>query len=80
MIYDFGTHKRRLELAAAECAIAEIAHKNCTTEKEVRQAISAAIEAAFHKPNGKELFSKIPREGEIPTPEEFIAWAGAQII
>lgn len=80
MIYDYETHKHKMQLAAAERAIAEIARKNFTTVNEVRQSIADAIEAAFNKPNGKELFSKIPSEAEIPTPEEFIAWAGARIV
>lgn len=80
MIYDFSVHKRRMELAAAERAIVVLAQRKHTTVSEVRESITAAIEAAFAKPNGKVLFSRIPSKNEIPTPEEFIAWAGAQIL
>lgn len=80
MIFDLASCKRRLELTAAERAIAEIARKNNTTVKEVRESIAAAIEEAYNKPNGKELFSKIASVNEIPTPEEVIAWATAQIV
>ena len=49
--------------------------KNCTTE-EMREQISARIQAGLNDPDpaSQEQWEQIPHAGETPTPEEFISY------
>lgn len=55
----------------------QIAKKHGVTVAEVRADIQSAITAAYTEPSSdneitKAYQNRIPRKGEIPTPEEFI--------
>lgn len=69
----------RLELA--ERAIAEIAARDHTTPDMVRKHMQVAMLNGLisDDPKVKEEWAKIPRAGEIPTPEELIAYYAAQL-
>jgi hypothetical protein len=58
----------------------EIAARNHTTVEEVRREIEAAIRAGFNNPDPKvqAQWAKIPRKGDIPTPEELITYVVRQ--
>lgn len=57
-----------------------IAAEHNTTVEEVRQEIEAAILAGFNNPDPKvqEQWAKIPRRGDIPTPDELITYVVRQ--
>ncbi len=65
-----------LELAAANKAIQRVAQQENKSFSEVYTAIQEAICTAFHTPNPavQAKWAQIPRKGEIPTPEELLAW------
>lgn len=51
----------------------KIAKKHGVTPAEVERDMKEAIQAAYFKPT---LYAQcVPREGDIPTPEEFISYA-----
>ncbi|MDD4564718.1 MAG: sporulation initiation factor Spo0A C-terminal domain-containing protein [Eubacteriales bacterium] len=57
-----------------------IAVEHNTTVEEVRQEIEAAIRAGFNNPDPKvqAQWAKIPRKGDIPTPDELITYVVRQ--
>lgn len=57
-----------------------IAAEHNTTVEEVRREIEAAILAGFNNPDPKvqEQWAKIPRKGDIPTPDELITYVVRQ--
>ncbi len=65
----------------AKKAIAETAKQNGVTIKEVREEIQKAINEGMKSsdPQVTEMWSKIPRKGEIPTPEEVIDFISKKI-
>ena len=81
MLFDFGKKRREMEMASARRAIAEVARREGKTIEEVRASMIEAIEEAYKTPdpNAQALWAQIPREGEIPTPEELIIWAGKRL-
>lgn len=66
--------KRKIE--SARCALKQIAAKNNTTVEEVRTQIKIAMINGLvsDDPKQKAYWQSIPCEGEVPTPEEFIAY------
>lgn len=62
--------------------IKEIAQKENRTEREVRQDIAAAIAAGMANPDPQvqAVWRTIPYRGEVPTPEEVIAWACTRLL
>jgi hypothetical protein len=61
----------------------KIAKENGVSVKEVRQEMQAAITEAYTSPQNdnpitKAYQNRIPRQGEIPTPEEFIGYLSNQ--
>jgi hypothetical protein len=66
--------KRKIE--SAHRALEQIAEKNNTTVEEVRKQIKIAMINGLvsDDPRQKAYWHSIPREGDIPTPEEFIAY------
>ncbi len=54
----------------------KIAAEHNTTVGEVRREIEAAIQAGFNNPDPKvqEQWAKIPRKGDMPTPDELIIY------
>lgn len=54
----------------------QIAQANHTTVLEVRREMQVAIRAAFGNPDPKiqDVWTKIPYEGEEPTPEEVMTY------
>lgn len=65
----------------AKKAIAETAKQNGVTLKEVREEIQKAINEGMKSsdPRVKEMWSKIPRKGEMPTPEEVIDFISKKV-
>ena len=62
--------------ATARRAIIEVARRREKSVAEVRELMVEAIADAFHTPDPavQALWSQIPHNGDIPTPEEFILW------
>ena len=81
MLFDFNKKRRELEMESAKRAIAEVARREGKTIEEVRASMIEAIEEAYKTPDlsAQALWATIPREGEIPTPEELIIWVGKRI-
>lgn len=54
--------------------------KHHTTVSEIYQEMEAAIQAGFNNPDPKvqAQWNKIPRKGDIPTPEELIVYVTQQ--
>ena len=61
----------------------KIARENGVTLKEVRQDMQTAITAAYTNPPNDGVTvayqNRVPRKGEVPTPEEFIRYAAGEI-
>mgnify|MGYP002410996379 CR=1 FL=1 len=57
-----------------------IAAEENTTAEEVRREIKAAIQEGFHNPdpNVQAQWARMPRKGNIPTPDELIAYVAQQ--
>jgi hypothetical protein len=57
-----------------------IAAEHNTTVEEVRREIEAAIRAGFNNPDPKvqAQWAKIPRKGDLPTPDELITYVVRQ--
>lgn len=66
--------KRKIEVAAR--AIERIAKENHTTVEEVRLQIKVAMinSLVSDDPKVKAYWQSIPYEGDVPTPEELIAY------
>jgi len=66
--------KRKIE--SAHRALEQIAEKNNTTVEEVRKQIKIAMINGLvsDDPRQKAYWQSIPCEGDVPTPEEFIAY------
>jgi hypothetical protein len=66
--------KKKIEIASN--AIERIAKENHTTVEEVRLQIKVAMINGLVStdPKVKAYWQSIPCEGEVPTPEEFIAY------
>ena len=81
MLFDFNKKRRELEMESAKRAIAEVARREGKTIDEVRASMIEAIEEAYKTPDpsAQALWATIPREGEIPTPEELIIWVGKRL-
>ncbi len=62
--------------------IERIAVKNHTTPEEVRRQMKLAMLCGMVNQNHEiqKKWSEIPREGSVPTPEEFILWAAEKTI
>ncbi len=60
--------------------IEEIAAQNNTTVGEVRREMEAAIRAGMNSrdPKVRAQWAKIPRKGDIPTPDELIDYFARQ--
>lgn len=67
---------KKREIEIAERAIARIALEHHTTVEEVRLQIKIAMlnGLASDDPKIKAYWKSIPHEGEVPTPEELIAY------
>ena len=81
MIFNLQRFQKEQDMAAAKRAIAEVARREGTSIEEVRAAMMEAIEEAYKStdPVVKARWAEIPREGEIPTPEELIIWVGKRL-
>lgn len=68
-------------LKAAKDIIKQVARNNGVSEEEVRAEMKAAMMAGWNNPDPKvrELWSSIPCEGKMPTPEELIIWAAIEV-
>lgn len=62
----------------------KVAKENGVTLAEVRTEIQTAIQTAYQNPPAdggviKAYQQRVPRKGEIPTPEEFIRYSARQV-
>lgn len=66
----------------AETALRKVAKVNHTSIEDVKKEIRIAIDAAMANPDPsiQALWQSMPRSGEKPTPEEFIAFIVSTII
>ena len=73
--------QREAELAAARRAIEEVARREHKTVENVRADMIEAMTEGFNSkdPAVRAMWAQIPCEGEIPTPEELIAWVGKRL-
>lgn len=81
MVLNFKKARREAELAAARRAIEEVARREHKTVEEVRADMTEAMLEGWNSsdPAARALWQTIPCEGEMPTPEELIAWAGKRL-
>ena len=81
MVLSFKKARREAELAAARRAIEEVARREHKTVEEVRADMTEAMLEGWYSsdPAARALWQTIPCEGEMPTPEELIAWAGKRL-
>lgn len=81
MVLSFKNARREAELAAARRAIEEVARREHKTVEEVRADMTEAMLEGWNSsdPAARALWQTIPCEGEMPTPEELIAWAGKRL-
>ncbi len=65
---------------SAVCAIREIARKEGKTEQEIRDAMQKAINESYCRAgaDARKRWEQISSRRGIPTPEEFIIWAGSE--
>ena len=78
MVVEMKKTQREAELVAARRAIEKVALKEHKAVEEVRTAMIEAMTEGFNSkdPSARAMWAQIPCEGEIPTPEELIAWVG----
>lgn len=61
----------------------KIAREHGISPKEVREEMQAAITEAYRNPPDDNVTvayqNRVPRKGEIPTPEEFIRYVAKQV-
>ena len=64
------------ELKKAQKAIKTVAEKESMSEAEIRREMKAAIAEGLRSadPDVQEMWKKVPCRGEVPDPEEVIAW------
>ena len=81
MLLDFQKIMQAQDMLSAKRAIAEVARQEGTTVEDVRAAMAEAIEEACRSPDPlvQARWARIPRKGEIPTPEELIIWVAKQL-
>lgn len=81
MVLSFNKARREAELAAARRAIEEVARREHKTVEEVRADMTEAMLEGWNSSElaARALWQTIPCEGEMPTPEELIAWAGKRL-
>lgn len=68
-------------VAKARKAIGEIAVKEGVSVEHVKAQIKACIQAGLADPDPsvRATWNEIPRSGDIPTPEELVAWAACRV-
>ena len=78
MVVEMKKTQREAELVAARRAIEKVALKEHKAVEEVRTAMIEAMTEGFNSkdPSARAMWAQIPCEGEMPTPEELIAWVG----
>ena len=78
MVIELLKARREAELAAARRAIEEVARREHKSVEEVRADMIEAMTEGFNSKNpaARAMWAQIPCEGEMPTPEELIAWVG----
>jgi len=58
----------------------ELAKKHGVSAKEVRQEMQAALTEAYTDPlNNNAYQNRVPRQGEIPTPEEAVRYLAGKV-
>lgn len=69
------------DLKKARKAINTIAEKENLTETDVRSEMKAAIAEGMRSadPAVKAMWEAVPSEGDVPEPEELIAWLAEQV-
>ena len=81
MVVEMKKTQREAELVAARRAIEKVALKEHKAVEEVRTAMIEAMTEGFNSkdPSARAMWTQIPCEGEMPTPEELIAWVGKRL-
>ncbi len=81
MVIEMLKAQREAELAAARRAIEKVARREHKAVEEVRADMIEAMSEGFNSkdPAARAMWAQIPCEGEIPTPEELIAWVGKRL-
>ena len=81
MVIELLKARREAELAAARRAIEEVARREHKSVEEVRADMIEAMTEGFNSKNpaARAMWAQIPCEGEMPTPEELIAWVGKRL-
>lgn len=76
-----GAKLTREEKGRAAAAIGQIAAENHTTVEDVRRSLKELIDAALADPDPtvQAWWATCPREGERPTPEEFLIWTANMV-
>ena len=72
----------KAELDRARASILKIANQKGVSEAEVRDGIMEAIRIGMTDPDPEvqAAWGRIPCAGEIPTPEELIAWSAREVV
>lgn len=72
---------KNCKLKKARNAIKTTAEKESVSEDEVRREMKAAIAEGLKSkdPRVREMWKKIPCQGETPEPEEVVAWAAEML-
>ena len=81
MVIEMLKAQREAELAAARRAIEKVARREHKAVEEVRADMIEAMSEGFNSkdPSARAMWTQIPCEGEMPTPEELIAWVGKRL-
>ena len=81
MVIEMLKAQREAELAAARRAIEKVARREHKAVEEDRADMIEAMTEGFNSkdPAARAMWAQIPCEGEIPTPEELIAWVGKRL-
>ena len=81
MVIEMLKAQREAELAAARRAIEKVARREHKAVEEVRADMIEAMTEGFNSKDlaARAMWAQIPCEGEIPPPEELIAWVGKRL-
>ncbi len=74
-------NNKKIRNINTDLIIREIAEENGVTPEDVRKDMQTALGEGFNNPDPqvRAIWEKIPREGEMPTIEEFLLWASQHV-
>ena len=81
MVIQWKKKPKPKDLEAAKRAIAKVAQRENKSVEEVRADITEAVMVGWNNPDPliRATWMRIPRMGDVPTPEEVVAWASNQL-